>query len=279
MGGAWRRWLVGGVWMLLLLAVGCGGDGAAPEPPATLAPVSLLQLGVDESAAAPAQAWRAAYNERAEQAAVNLIEGNNNALFADLGEGQLDALLAPHIPEGRGELWFNPVALDGVVILVHAENPLASLTQAQVQGLFSGELGNWSDVGGPDRAVMPLAQERGDGAGAIFARRIMGARPVSINTVIYSDPLSLLQAVAAEPGAIGYSTMSALSGAPDAVKAVAVDGVAPTPQNTATQDYPLTTPLYFVSEQEPQGELRAFLAWLQSAEGQAIVSETVGRIR
>ena len=63
------------------------------------------------------------------------------------------------------------------------------------------------------------------------------------------------------------------------VKAVSIDGIAPSPQSSSSQDYPLTVPLYFVSPTEPQGEMRAFLAWLQSEEGQAIVSESVGTVR
>ena len=246
-----------------------------PPPPTPVAP-TLLNVGLSDNAAALAEPWAMAYEAQTEQASVNFVEGNNVALFDDLEDEQLDAILVHHIAEGDTERWFNPVALDGLVIVVHPQNPITSLTQAQVQSLFSGETGSWAAVGGPDLAVAPFAQERGDGARTIFSRRIMGARPVSINTVIHSNNAALMEAIAAEPMAIGYTMMGALD---DTVKPVAIDGIAPTPETAASQDYPLTVPLYFVAKQEPQGELRAFLAWLQSAEGQTTVSETVGSVR
>jgi ABC-type phosphate transport system substrate-binding protein len=233
-------------------------------------------VGLSDNAAPLAQRWANAYASETERAHVNFVEGNNGALFDDLDDEELDAILVHHIPEGRGDYWFNPVALDGLVIVVHPDNPVASLAPEQVQRLFSGETGNWSAAGGPDLAVVPYGQEHGDGARTVFTRRVMGARPVSINTVIFSSSASLLEAIAGEPGAIGYTTLSALDGT---AKAVAIEGIAPAPETTETQEYPLTVPLYFVAKGEPQGELRALLAWLQSANGQSIVSEKVGSVR
>lgn len=268
------------LWLAVQGLASCvGTERLVPPPPATTPATTLLNVGISDNAEALAQAWTSAYESETERARVNFVAGNNSTLFSDLEDGQLDAILVHHIPEGaraEGERWINPVALDGLVVVVHPQNVISSLTQVQVQSLFSGETGNWTAMGGPDLAVAPFGQERGDGARTVFNRRVMGARPVSINTVIQSDSASLVEAVANEPGAIGYTMMSGLS---DAVKVIAVDGIAPTPATAASQEYPLTVPLYFVSNGEPQGELRAFLAWLQGAEGQAIVSELVGSVR
>ena len=264
------------VWPLLLLLSACGGsDRVTPPPLATTAPRALLNVGVSDNAEPLTPALASAYEVETERASVNFVAGNNEALFRDLSSEQLDAILVHHIPE-TSEAWFSPVALDGLVVVVHPQNAVGSLTMAQIQGLFSGEIGDWSAVGGADLAVVPYGRERGDGSRTLFGRRVMGARPVSINTVIHSDGQSLLEAIAGDEAAIGYTMMGALD---DTVRAIAVDGIAPTPATAATQAYPLTMPLYFVANMEPQGELRAFLAWLQSPEGQAIVSEKVGSVR
>lgn len=271
------RWAVFFLLLAPLLSACTGTEPVAPSPAATTPASTLLNVGISDNAQALAEPWASAYQAQTERAHVNFVGGNNSTLFSDLEEGQLDAILVHHIAEGAQEdVWFNPVALDGLAIVVHADNPVTSLAQSEIQRLFSGETDNWSAVGGADLTVAPIGQERGDGARTVFARRVMGARPVSINTVIHSDSESLIEAVAAEPGAIGYTTMSGLA---DGVRPIAVDGVAPTPENAASQAYPLTVPLYFVSNGEPQGELRAFLAWLQGAEGQSVVSEIVGSVR
>lgn len=266
--------------MFIILLAACGAnDRNTPPPPPTAIPPALLNVGLSENAAALAPLWAEGYAAETEDASVNFVSGNNTTLFEDLMAAQLDAVLVHHIPEtlqAETDLWFNPVALDALLTVVHPQNVVTSLTTTQIRALFSGEIGNWAGVGGPDLAVTPLEQEHGDGARTVFTRRVMGSTPVSINTIVQSDSASLLKTVAAEPGAIGYTTLSAVN---DSVQAVTVDGVAPTTSTAATQDYPLTVPLYFVSRGEPQGALRAFLAWLQSDEGQAIVSEKVGTVR
>lgn len=266
--------------ILALLLISCSADERqTPAPPPTTIPAVLLNVGISEHASALAPLWAGGYAEESDNAAVNFVSGSNAILFEDLETGRLDAILVHHIPESARagqDLWFNPVALDGLVIVTHPQNTVASLTLAQVQGLFSGQLASWSGVGGAERHVQPFEQERSDGAHVIFARRVMGATPISINTIVQSDSPSLLEAVSAEPSAVGYTMLSALQ---TGVQVIAIDGVMPTPATVASQDYPLTVPLYFVATAEPQGALRAFVAWLQSAEGQAIVSEKVGTVR
>lgn len=266
--------------ILTLLLISCSADERQlPAPPPTTVPAVLLNVGISDHAGALAPLWATGYGAESDNAAVNFVSGSNATLFEDLETGRLDAILVHHIPEnaaGGQDQWFNPVALDGLVIVAHPQNTVASLTLAQVQGLFSGQLASWSAVGGAEWDVQPFEQERSDGAHAIFTRRVMGATPISINTIVQSDSPSLLEAVASEPSAVGYTMLSALQ---TGVQAFAIDGVAPTPDTVTAQEYPLTVPLYFVATAEPQGALRAFLAWLQSTEGQTIVSEKVGTVR
>lgn len=260
---------------LLLTVAACSDARIATRPLATETPPPvILDLGMTDSAAALADTMAGAYAQEAERAILNPVVGNGGTLRQDLEAQQLDALLVHHIPEGS-EHWFNPVALDGLVIVVHPDNPIRSLSLEDVQSLFGGQIENWSGLRGPDLAVEPVVRERGSDDRILFQRWVMGPRAVSINSLVQSDSDSLVEAVAANPGAVGYTMMGALQ---ETVVAVEIGGVSPRPRNTATQSYPLTVPLYFVSPAEPQGELRAFLAWLQSPEGQAIVGEKLGRV-
>ena len=175
------------------------------------------------------------------------------------------------------------MALDGLVLVVHPLNPVANVTTAEAQALYNGRIESWDGVGGPQQAVALIGRERGSGVRLLFFERVLVEQRPSINAVIRPDNASLLDAVAAEPGAVGYTMLGAASGRDD-VAPLNLDGIAPTPNSVGTQNYPLTVPLYFVAPTEPAGPgtggmLRAFLAWLQSDEGQMILGEKYGRVR
>lgn len=268
--------------LLLLLAGGC--RQAAPPPPAVPSPTPLpvVTIGLTDSAAAVAGLVEDAYEEATPDVDVNFVIGDNATLFADLAEGNVDALLVHTLPP-ESEQWYNPVAMDGLVLVVHPENPVRSLTRAEVQALYNGRIESWAGVGGPERPVTLVGRERGSGTRLLFNQRVMVEQRASINTLIKPDNAALLETVAADPGAVGYTMLGASGGRQDVVP-LAVDEVAPTPNSVGTQNYPLTVPLYFVSPSEPAGPgpggaLRAFLAWLQGDDGQVILSEKYGRVR
>jgi hypothetical protein len=261
---------------LLLLLTACQAE-PLPVPtavPATPPPITL-RVGITGSARSLAEVAGARYPLANERAVIAFVPGNNATLLADLDAGLLDAILIHHIPEDSS-YWFNPVALDGLVVVVHAGNPLDGLSRAQAQAIFSGRTTNWQSAGGHDQAIVLISRERGSGARAIFNERVLVEQRLAITAVIQPDNRSLLAAVAGEAGAIGYAMMGDLIGE---VKALALDGVEPTPATTADQSYPLTVPLYFVAPAEPMGELRAFLAWLQSESGQSLLAGKYGRVR
>jgi hypothetical protein len=270
-------------WGLLLIVAACQPQ-PAPLPVSTpLPPPAVQQIGLSSSAAALAELVAGPFATQAGQAHPQFILANNVTLFADLVAGQLEAILVHHIPAGSPG-WFNPVALDGLVIVVHPDNPVENLSLGEVQALFNGRITNWSALGGPDQPVNLISREQGAGTRAILQQRALAEQRISINALIQPDDPSLLAAVAADPLAVGYSMMGTAAsrqaqGPAVEVKLLSIDGIAPTPATTADQSYPLTAPLYFLSPTEPQGELRAFLAWLQSADGQAVIGEGYGRVR
>lgn len=274
-----RRWqgAAGCVCVLLLWGVLLAACRAVPLPPPENAPqpeTAVLQIGLASGAVGFGELVTAVYPQ--EQVALNFVVGSDASLFADLAAGALDAILVHHIPEGDSN-WFNPVALDGLVLVVHPDNPVAGLTSGEAQAVFNGRVTNWAALGGPDLAIDLLVREPTSGARAILSRRIMGAQRVSINAQIVADDAEMATVVAAYPAAIGYSLMGTAVSAP--VKLLTVDGIAATPNTTGTQTYPLTTPLYFVAAAEPSGPLRDFLAWVQSLDGQGVVGQQYGRVR
>lgn len=266
------------LWLLLLLlgAAACQAPSPTPPPSPTAVPLQILRIGVATSALPLADLIAEPYQQAADNVAVQFVPGNTAVLLADLDAGNLDAVLSPYIPEGN-ERWFNPVALDGLVLVAQPDNPVAGLSLAEAQAVFNGRLSNWSALGGTDQPISLISREEGSGAGAIFQDRVMAEQRININVQVLTGDEALRTAVAANPAAIGFSMMGAAEG----VKVLAVDGRIATPATTQDQSYPLTTPVYFINQtaSEPDGTLRGFLAWLQSAAGQEIVGVKYGRVR
>ncbi|MAT96298.1 MAG: hypothetical protein CL608_04075 [Anaerolineaceae bacterium] len=271
------------IWLLVLLAsataVACNSDPAPPPTlPANNAP-TLLQIGVASSASAIIPLVETVYAAENPQVELQFVVANSSALVDDLGNGLLDAVLLHHIPEDNRR-YFNPVALDGLVIIVHPNNPVQGLTSAEVQAIFNGRLTNWQAVGGPEQEIVLLSREQGSGLRTLLRQQLMAEQRISPNALLQTGDEAMLTAVANNPAAIGYSSMSNASQS-TAVKMLEINGRSATPATTAGQTYPLTTPLYFLAatEAEPTGELRAFLAWLQSDVGQGVIEGVYGRVR
>lgn len=271
------------IWLLVLLAsataVACNSDPAPPPTlPANNAP-TLLQIGVVSSASAIIPLVETAYAAENLQVELQFVVANSSALVDDLGNGLLDAVLLHHIPENN-QRYFNPVALDGLVIIVHPDNPVQGLTSAEVQAIFNGRLTNWQSVGGANQEIELLSREQGSGLRTLLRQQIMAEQRISPNALLQTGNGAMLTAVAENPASIGYSSMSSASQS-TTVKLLEIDGRSATPTTTAGQTYPLTTPLYFLAgtEAEPTDELRAFLAWLQSDVGQGVIEGVYGRVR
>lgn len=205
---------------------------------------------------------------------INFIQGNDEILVADVSEGRLAAALVYSLPVDT-PLWFNPVALDGLTIIGHQDNPLSELQIESVRAIFQGEITNWAEVGGIDLLISVFIREAGSGVQETFLSKVLEEDTVLATAIVAPGQAPMLSSVQLEKGAIGLSMMASSDG----VKSFDISGIQAIPEKTSTQEYPLTTPLYFVSQSEPQGELRAFLSWLQSAEGQSFLGEKYGRVR
>ncbi len=256
------------LFLLLVGLIACQ-PAPLPLPEATPKPTPVvLRIGVEDTAVS--------FLSLAHNPTFTLqpVAANTDTLFADLAAGNLDALLTHHIPEGAA-VWFNPVAVDALIMIVHPDNPLQTLTRGEVQAMFSGRITSWAEVGGPDLSILLVTREREASARAIFSQRIMLEQRVSINALVVATDTAVQQQVATAPAAIGYTMMGALQG----TKALALDAIAPLPNIVSAQAYPISVPLYFVTLTEPQGDLRAWLSWLQSAEGQQAIGGVYGRVR
>ncbi len=262
--------------LFALLPAGCAAPAAplpTPLPAATPVPV---WLGIEDGAE-PLALVLDTLETPPPGGVLHLVSGSRQGLLDDLAAGKLDALFLHQLPPNADSaFWVNPVAVDGLALIVHPDNPVESLTLAEAQGIFSGQIRSWAEVGGPDRTIEPLIREEGASSRLLLRERVLGGQPPALSSALKAGDEALQAAVAENPAAIGAAMMAALT---PAVRPLALDGLLPDRNTTGTQQYRLTTPLYFLAPAEPHGPLRALLAWLQSPEGQAALGARYGRIR
>lgn len=156
------------------------------------------------------------------------------------------------------------VALDGVAIVVNPENTVSDLTVEQIAQIFSGEITNWSEVGGPDAEIAVFGRESGSGTRGAF-EEIVGVEDACVYTNEYSSTGDMVGAVAGNPNAIGYASLSAVD---ESVVAVKVNGVTPSEATVKDGTYEIQRPFVMVTKEgvELSDAAQAFLDYATSAE-------------
>ncbi len=254
----------------LIFVISCG---ATVTPPA---PVYLKATG--STAMTPLlHDLAAAYHERQPDVTIDINTGGS-ALGRELASaGQVDLGLTSWLPDGPPQgVQATVVARDGIALIVHPSNAVRGLTLAQVHDLFQGSLGDWQAVGGAPAAVQTVSREDGSGTRAAFEALVMQGSRVTPMALVMPNSQAVVDYVARDPRAIGYVSMGYVG---DKVRVVAVEGLVPNPQNVSRAEYNLTRDLVILTRPDAPGAVRAFLDFVLSPAGQAIVGQRYGRVR
>ncbi len=176
---------------------------------------------------------------------------------------------------------YTQIGSEAFVFFVNKDNPIESLTTEQIKGIYSGNITNWSEVGGKDEEIVPFQRNEGSGSQSML-KRFMGDTPIiEPNKVTRSGGMGDIIEVVADyrnrSSSIGFSFRFYVEGIiknPD-IKMIAIDGVAPTAENIKNGTYPIITPLYAVSyKNNPNENVKALLDWMLTEEGQYIIEQT-----
>lgn len=164
------------------------------------------------------------------------------------------------------------IARDGIAIIAHPDVTVDGLTKEQVRDIFAGVITNWKEVGGADKPIVVVSREEGSGTRGAFQDMVMGGEepPIVSTAILQPSNGAVRTTVASTPDAIGYISFGYLD---DSVKALAVNGVAPTAENALNGTYPVVRPFNMITKGEPTGLAKAWLDWILSDAGQQIVAE------
>ena len=148
--------------------------------------------------------------------------------------------------EKVGGLTETVVALDGIAVIVNADSKVADLTVEQIGKIFTGEITDWSEVGGDAGTISCIGREAGSGTRDGF-ESITGTKDACKLDQELTSTGGVIEAVAGNPNAIGYASLSAVEGK-NTVKAVTVGGVACTEETILNGSYAIQRPFVLVTK-------------------------------
>ncbi len=168
------------------------------------------------------------------------------------------------------------VAIDGLSVYVHKGNPIDELDLEQLGLIFTGKVRNWKEVGGPDRRITLYSRENSSGTYEFFKEHVLKGKDFAASAQTMPGTAAVLQAVAKDEGGIGYGGAAYGAGAKHLriKKDANSSAVEPTEESIVNQQYPIWRYLYiYVNPALDKGDIAAYLKWIRSDAGQALVKE------
>jgi phosphate transport system substrate-binding protein len=256
---------------------GCAraGTGSAPAPAAT----DTVRVDGSPALLPLAAALARAYEAGHPGARVTVGRGlGTSARVAALAEGRIDVALAsqgvdPAALAGQG-LAAHDVAKAAVVFAVPTAVAVTSLTPAQLCDAYAGRVVNWRALGGPDLPVAPRTRPAGEVDGDVAAAGIPCLRDAVAagNVRAIERPEATAEELAATAGALGMTSLPFVERSGGRLRALALDGVAPTAENVRGGAYPLTRRSLLLTRAAPPAHVARFLAFVRGAEGARVVT-------
>ena len=135
------------------------------------------------------------------------------------------------------------LAYDGIAVVVNPENPVSDLSLEQIAAIYTGQITNWSEVGGSDAEIVLIGREAGSGTRDGF-ESITGTTDACQYRQELTSTGDVITTVAQNPDAIGYASLAAIK---DTVKAITVNGVMPTEATVKDGSYAIQRPFVLVT--------------------------------
>jgi len=171
------------------------------------------------------------------------------------------------------------VALDAFVFILNVNNSVDNLTIDQIRGIYTGNITNWRDVGGPNAPINAYQRERNSGSQELMEALVMkGLEMVNAPEMVLVTMISIINTVVLDPWGIGYSVYyyEEFMARRESIKLCAVNGVKPNYENIYQRRYDLTAPVYAVIRADLDKSSNAYLLWqwLDTAIGQQVVASS-----
>jgi phosphate transport system substrate-binding protein len=254
----------------------------------TLLPVHAGNITVkgSDTLVVLAQKWAEIYMGKNQNAKIQVTGGGSGVGLAALQNKSTDLanasrkIKAGEVAECIKTFGKRPteykVALDGLSVYVNSENTVKELTLEQLELIFTGKTKNWKEVGGPDAPITVYSRENSSGTYEFFKENVLHGKDFAARAQTMPGTAAVLQAVSKDKNGIGYGGAAYGAGAKHLAikKDDSSPAIEPTEETVVGGTYPIWRYLYvYVNPAIDKGEIAAYLTWIRSDAGQAIVKE------
>lgn len=265
-----RKWQVA-MWMTL---AGILGNGGQPAPAAEKAKLQLegsTTVGPIADAFKEyfqqAKGWKIEVNKTGSgDGAAALVDGRCD--IANMSRFMKDKEFKKAVEKGILPV-AHVVAMDGVCVVVHPSNPVKELSTEQIRNIYAGQIKNWKDVGGPDKAMVVISRDSASGTYETFHKLVMKKQEMARTVEYVNSNPQAQQRVQSTEAAIGYVGLAFQKG----VKTLTIDGVRPTQKTIVSGEYPVSRPLFMFTNGYPKlgSMIHAFVTFHLTEKGQDII--------
>ena len=257
--------LTGAACMSVALLAGCGNNGNNETPSGEeggneTALTGTVATGGSTSMQSLMSMMQEAFMAENQGVTVTYDPTGSGAGITGASDGTLDIGLSSRVlHDDETDVEAITVCLDGIAIVTNTANPVENLTLEQLAGIFTGEITNWSEVGGNDAEIVVIGREAGSGTRDGFEEIVGVADQCQYDQELTATG-AVTAAVAANENAIGYASLSAVD---DSVNDPTVEGVACTEETVQDGSYVLQRPFNFVVKKDAElsDAAQAFITW------------------
>ena len=265
----------------------CGGstsNGNTPTPggtsmlgtPGTFTCVQGSITASGSTALAPlVKAVASSYTGKCPGATITVNLGGSKTGLANVEAGSVDIGNSdvPADPSTQGDLVDHQVAVVVFAVIVNKGVGVNNLTTAQVKQIYSGQVTNWKQVGGPNLPIVVVSRPASSGTRATFQKYVLGGpETISGPTSLTTDSTgTVITNVATNNGAIGYAATGPAMGN-SGVTLVALDGVAPTTDNAKTNAYKFWNIEHMYTKGQPKPLAQALIDYMTSSDAKTIAA-------
>ena len=206
---------------------------------------------------------------------IDVQTGGSSRGLKDARTGLADiGMISRALKEEEKDLTPYLIGIDGVAMIVHADNPIKELSREQIIDIYVGKINNWSELGGADEPIVVINKAEGRATLELFLEYFGLKSPDIQADIIAGDNEQDIKAVAGNPFSIAYVSIGNAEydikvGVP--IRLLPLEGVAATSENVAAERFPMRRPLNLVVPKQPEGLVLDFINYARSAEVRDII--------